>query len=544
MSVSENTVGQTGPIGPAGPAVPVRLLGTPAAVELHRAVNQTESPYPGEESVVELFERCVELYAENAAVVQGKRRVTYAGLERMANVQAARLREQGVVPGEAVAVCMERSPELIAALIAVLKCGAAYLPVGADWPSERHRDLFDQSGVRVLLTDRPEPFAAGFPGLRVLDPAAQGDDADAVDPPNLRISPDAVAYINFTSGSTGHPKGVPIRHRSISRLVFGARYATLNEHTVLLHMAPVTFDAATFEIWGALLHGGTCVLYPSQFPRFSQLRRILEAERVNVVFLTTALFNSIVDESPQTLDRCGTVLTGGEAHSLRHMARALALYGPKRIVSVYGPTEATTFATYYPVRALAPDETALPIGRPIQNTRVYVADGSRLCDAGDVGEVLLAGPGLSPGYLGLPEENAKRFVEFEVDGAIERVYRTGDRAYLRPDGVLVFQGRLDEQVKISGHRIELGEIAHHLDALPGVRQSYVTVVEDPTGVAGRSLAAFIVPSRSDTDAESVRKWLAQSLPPYMVPHRIRLCESFPLSATGKVDRTALLAFEP
>ena len=325
--------------------------------------------------------------------------------------------------------------------------------------------------------------------------------------------------------------------------IFGnANYAPLNQATALLHMAPVTFDAATFEIWGALLHGGTCVLYPSEFLRFSELKRVLEAEGVTVLFLTTALFNSIVDEAPQTLSQVGTILTGGEAHSLKHMAKAIRLYGPNRVVSVYGPTEATTFATYYPVRALAPDAIALPIGLPIQNTRVYVVGESRLCDPGEVGEVLLAGPGLTPGYLGLPEETAKRFIERKVDGVRERLYRTGDRAYMRPDGALVFQGRHDDQVKINGYRIEPGEIAYYLDAHPDVRKSYVTAVDAPA--RGKALASFVVPAREECDPEAIRRYLACRLPAYMVPHRIRLCESFPLSATGKVDRSALLALEP
>jgi amino acid adenylation domain-containing protein len=525
----------------ASPAAPARLCGSAKAVELHRAVNRTEAPYPDSDSVVGIFEDCARRYANHAAVIHGERRLSYAELNRAANIQAARLLALGVAPGDAVGVCAERSPELIAALIAVLKCGAAYLPVSDSWPDDRTRGIFGSAGVRVVLTDRAELLIPRFPGLRVVPVAESGDAEAGTANPGLAVSHEAIAYINFTSGSTGHPKGVPICHRSITRLVFGANYAALDQGTVLLHMAPVTFDAATFEIWGALLHGGTCVLYPSGFLRFSQLKRVLEAHGVTVLFLTTALFNSIVDEAPQALRQVGTVLTGGEAHSLKHMARAIELYGPDRVTSVYGPTEATTFSTYYPVRALAPGETALPIGLPIQNTRVYVVDGSRLCEPGEVGEVLLAGPGLSPGYLGLPEENASRFIEREVDSLRTRLYRTGDRAYMRHDGVLVFQGRLDDQVKISGYRIELGEIAHHLNAHPDVRQSYVTTVDDPA--AGKALASFVVPAREECDVEALRAHLARRLPAYMVPHRIRLCPSLPLSATGKVDRAALLALE-
>jgi amino acid adenylation domain-containing protein len=520
---------------------PAKLGGTAKAIELHRLINDTDLPYPADRSVVELFEDSARRHADRVAVVHGSRRITYAELGCMANCLAATLRAHGVEPGDAVGVCAKRTPELIATLIAVLKCGAAYLPVSAEWPRERTSDLFGQANVRVLATDQPARHEGRFPGLSIVpvQQAARSSPDAGLAAPALTISPDAIAYINFTSGSTGRPKGVPIRHRSIARLVFNASYARLDQDSVLLQHSPVTFDAATFEVWGALLHGGTCVLYPAEFLRFSRLKRVLDAEGVTVLFLTTALFNSVVDEAPATLDQVGTVLTGGEAHSLKHIGRALERYGPDRIVSVYGPTEATTFATYHPVRSLAADETALPIGVPIQNTRAYVVEESRLCGPGEVGEVWLGGPGLAPGYLGLPQATRERFIECEVDGCAERLYRTGDRAYLRADGVLVFQGRLDDQVKVNGFRIELGEVAHHLDAHPEVRQSYVTVVEDPA--AGKALVAFVVPQRADCDVAGIKAYLDGRLPAFMVPNRIRLCESLPLSPTGKVDRNALLA---
>lgn len=514
------------------------LTGSAKAFEAHRLLNDTTAPYPDDRGIAALFEDCARRRADAVAVVHGERRVTYRELDRMADGLAARLRAHGTVPGDAIAVCADRSPELIAALLAALKCGAAYVPVSDTWPEARLRTLFDRAGCRLLLTDRAEDAAPHVPGTTRVSTHDAAADAPA-QRPDSADGPDAVAYVNFTSGSTGQPKGVPIHHRSVARLVFGATYAPLNQDTVTLQLAPVTFDAATFEVWGALLHGGTCVLYPDDFIRFSRLRRTLEDERVTVLFLTTALFNSLLDDAPQTLDRVPHVLTGGEAHSLKHIARALERYGPGRVSSVYGPTEATTFATHYPIDALAPGESALPIGRPIQNTRAYVVDGERLCDPGEIGEVLLAGPGLSPGYLGLPEENARRFVSFAVDGAAERLYRTGDRAYLRSDGELVFQGRSDDQVKINGFRIELGEIAHHIDRHPDVKQGYVTTADEPGG--RRVLIAYVVPANERCSPDTVRAHLERSLPSYMVPRSISLCDGLPLTPTGKVDRRALLS---
>ncbi len=518
-----------------------RLASQAAALSAHRRLNSTTLPYPARSSIKELFERCARLFPDANAVIHGERAVSYRELNELANALASRLRHAGVRPGSVVGVGSDRSPELIAALTAVLKCGAAYLPFDQLWPDEHLRELFGQSDCEVLVADqanRASALARRFPGNRVISAADAGQPGAAGNPP-LRVDADAIAYINFTSGSTGLPKGVPIRHRGVVRLVFGARYAALDRGSRLLQLAPVTFDAATFEIWGALLHGGTCVLYPSARLRFSELRRVIERRGVTVLFLTTALFNAITDEAPQTLDSVGGILTGGETHSLSHIEKALRRYGPDRLTNVYGPTECTTFATYYPIRALRAGETPLPIGLPIQNTRAYVVNDKGLCAPGEAGELLLAGPGLSPGYLNLPEETRKHFVDYEIGGASERLYRTGDRAYLSDHGELVFLGRSDDQVKVRGHRIELGAISHHLDQHRDVRQNYVTVTE--TAAGEKSLVAFIVPANDRCTPAVVREYLRARLPGYMVPAHIQLRESLPLSPAGKVSRHALLS---
>ncbi|WP_394840544.1 amino acid adenylation domain-containing protein [Pendulispora brunnea] len=507
------------------------------ALSVHRRINRTTVPYPDHSSVKELFERCARDHADAVAVVHRDRVLRYRELNQLANALAARLQREGLKRGETVGVCIDRSPELIVALVAILKCGASYLPFEASWPDERVRSLFEAARCSWLLSDRARALAVRFPECHFV-PVEPSEPSDHYPNPDTPVSADDIAYINFTSGSTGKPKGVPIRHQSIARLVFHALYARLDARTVLLQLAPVTFDAATFEIWGALLHGGTCVLYPSRYVRLSELKHVLQSHGVTVLFLTTALFNTVMDEAPGTIQSVETVLTGGEAHSLKHIRRGLDRFGTERLVSVYGPTECTTFATYYPIRELLPDETALPIGLPIQNTRVYVVQDDKLCGPGDVGEVLIAGPGLSPGYLGIPDVTNERFVEYDIDGEVERLYRTGDRAYLREDGNLVFQGRTDDQVKISGYRIELGEISHHLGQHPAVKQNYVTVSQDLAGE--KALLAFIVSEGEGCSPTAIRDFLKERLPGYMIPSSVYLCESLPLSATGKVDRKALL----
>ncbi|MFE9762973.1 amino acid adenylation domain-containing protein [Streptomyces sp. NPDC005808] len=513
---------------------------TAAALAAHRALNQgTTTPYP-ELSVKELFEAQAARRPTATALVHPEGRLSYRALDGLANDLAARMEDAGVRPGDTVAVLIARSAELIVTLLAAAKCGAAYLPADVSWPDGRLGTLLECTGSSHVLTRAADTGAVGIrlPGRTVV-PVELGSLTERREPPSYQGSPDDIAYINFTSGSTGVPKGVPIRNRGIVRLVHNARYARLDGDTVLLQLAPASFDAATFEIWGALLNGGTCVLYPDSFVRLGRLRRVLTEHRVNVLFLTTALFNTVVDEAPETLDSVTTLLTGGEAHSLSHMATALRAYGADRIVSVYGPTECTTFATYHPVRTLHPDESSLPIGRPVQNTRAYVVHDGRLCEPGETGELLLAGPGLSPGYLGLPETNTRQFVEADIGGVRERLYCTGDRARLSEQGHLMFQGRLDDQVKVNGFRIELGEIAYHLDTHPAVRQSFVTTRPNTQG--GQEIIAFAVPDTVDRDPEEIRAHLRGILPAYMVPPVIRFCAELPLTATGKVDRRTLLA---
>ncbi|MEU3451271.1 amino acid adenylation domain-containing protein [Streptomyces thermolilacinus] len=519
-----------------------------AAAELHRRINQgTAVPYPDDRGVKQLFEEVVRRVPDAVALVYRDRTVRYGELNRAANRLAHRLRADGVRPGAVVGVCADRSPGLVAALLAVLKCGAAYLPFDAAWPDARLRHLLAVARCEVLVTDLPDTMGERLPGVRVV-PVDGGDpDADAGTEaeadPDVVVGPDDIAYINFTSGSTGVPKGVPVRHRSIARLVFGARYARLDGDSTLLQLAPVTFDAATLEIWGALLHGGRCVLHPSRFVRLSELGAVLREHRVTVLFLTTALFNTVVDEAPGVLDGVPTVLTGGEAHSLPHMARALSRYGPGRVVHVYGPTECTTFSTYHPVRELPADGAPLPIGLPVQNTEAYVVgEDGRLCGPGEPGELLIGGPGLSPGYLSRPDATRERFTRLEAGGRVRRLYRTGDLVHAREDGALVFRGRADGQVKVDGHRVEPGEVAHHLNGHPLVRRCHVAAA--PTATGGRRLVAFVVPTRPGAcTAALLREYLRARLPAYLVPSDIRFLDALPLSPHGKVDARALLGAE-
>lgn len=514
------------------------MTGPAEALSIHRDINATALPYPDKSSVKELFESCAEEFGTRTAVVCGAEVLSYRDLNGIANGMAERLRQRGVGPGDCVALCVERSTDLIVSLLAIIKCGAAYLPLNSSWPNGLLRRILGAFKCRLVLLGRDGSLAEQLPADRVLFLDPRHVTACRVNP-GAEVDAEAVAYINFTSGTTGDPKGVPIQHRGIARLVFGAAYAPLDKDSVLLHMSPVTFDAATFEIWGALLCGGTCVLYPSAHLRISTLRNVVCHGGVSVAFVTTALFNAIVDEAPDTLDSVGTVLTGGERYSHRHIGEALRRYGPGRLVHVYGPTECTTFSTYHPVNHLPEEPGMLPIGKPIQNTRVYVVREERLCRPGEIGEILIAGPGLSPGYLGTADDNRAAFAHYDIGGVAERVYRTGDYGYLLGSGDLIFEGRRDDQIKVNGFRIELAELSRVIGDHPRVREIYVTVAELVAG--DKILVAFVVGHSPSLTVPDVVAYVQARVPSYMVPAVVELRDRLPLTASGKVDRQALLA---
>ncbi|MFD7663831.1 amino acid adenylation domain-containing protein [Streptomyces sp. NPDC059788] len=518
-----------------------KLSCSDTALAAHREINRTSRPYPRDSSLPERFEYWAARRPDAPAVVQGGRELSYGRLNRLANGLARTLRGRGVGPGATIGVCVARSPEMLVALLGILKAGAAYVPLDPGWPDERLRYVLDDAGSTWVLGDRPAALAQRLGGAvcRVLPSWAHTEAGEDTNPPR-RSGPDSIACVNFTSGSMGRPKGVPIFHRGINRLVHGPTYGPMNAHSRVLQITPVTFDIATWEIWGALLNGGVSVLYPAEPIRLSVLDKVVKDGRVTITLLTTALFNLVVDEAPEALETVATITSGGEAHSIRHMAKAVRTYGPGRVVNLYGPTECTCIGTFFPVDEPPREDAPLPIGKPIQNTRLYLLDDAaeRLCEPGESGEICLAGDGLAAGYLGLPELTRKHFIHRRVDGVPERLYRTGDRGHLLPSGDVVFDGRLDDQVKVNSYRIELGEISHHLNENVAVKRSYVTV-RDRRGE--RSLVAFVVPAVPDITPEILRAHLAAKLPRYMVPAQIYLCDTFPLTPNGKVDGRALLA---
>ncbi|HET6345278.1 MAG TPA: AMP-binding protein, partial [Myxococcota bacterium] len=335
-----------------------------------------------------------------------------------------------------------------------------------------------------------------------------------------------------------------VTHRNVARLVRGVSYVVLDHNTTILQLAPLSFDASTFELWGALLQGGRCVLMPAGPVSASQLGEALVRHEVETLWLTAALFNAVVDEQVEALAPVRQLLVGGEALSAGHVRRARAALVETELINGYGPTEGTTFSCTHRIAEVGEEAWRVPIGKPLENARAYVVDGSgRLAPVGVAGELCLGGEGLARGYWGRARQTAERFVPDEFSGeAGRRLYRTGDVVRGLSGGVLEFLGRRDEQVKVRGFRIELGEIEAALGGHDGVREAVVVVSEDEGGE--KRLVAYVVGQDGEEASSSeLRSYLKEKLPEYMIPSQfVRLAE-MPLTPSGKVDRRALPAPE-
>ena len=535
----------------ADPTQPLSRLPLLDAAERRLIVsdwNRTRREYRRERCVHELFEEQVEARAAAVAVVEAGsgRSFSYAELEERANRLARRLRRLGVGPEVAVGVCLERSAEMIVALLGVLKAGGLYLPLDPTYPLERLSLMIEQTQSPVLLTQEqlvdslPAHWGQvltldgeGWAEIESVESAERVEDAGA--------APDNLAYVIYTSGSTGQPKGIGVPHRAINRLVFDTNYVGLSADDHIAQISNASFDAATFEIWGALLHGGRLVIIDKTVaisPR--ELSEQLEAHKVTTIFLTTALFNQVAHAAPAAFRSLRYVLFGGEAVDPNSVREVLRAGGPRHLLHVYGPTENTTFSTWFEVEEVAEGAPTVPIGRPISNTQAYVLDAElEPVPIGVAGELYLGGEGLARGYMGDASMTAERFVPDPFGGEPgARLYRTGDIVRLLADGAIEFIGRADNQIKLRGFRIELGEIEAAISSFSTVAEVAVVVRDDEH--AGRRLVAYFTAYGGATvTTDELRGYLQERLPEYMVPSLYVPLDTLPLTPNGKVDRRAL-----
>ena len=510
--------------------------------------NRSE-PCGSDATVTQLFSAQADRSPEALAIVCGDRQLTYEQVDAFSDVLAGRLRRAGVTPGQFVGLSAQRSAETIVALLAILKAGAAYVPIASDLPLARQTLIVRDAGIAIAVKASDDACDLRRLGCQVVTVGlAQLLQAEAVDVlPHVAAS--HPAYINYTSGSTGTPKAVVVPHRGIVRLAAGE--LRLSTSARVLNASTLSFDAATYEIWAPLLSGAAVVVLRVSPPTPSAIADAICRQGVDTAFLTTALFNQAVEQTLPELAGLRLLITGGEVMSPAHAKRFLSAHPLSRLFNAYGPTENTAFSTLHPV-TIEHCTARLPIGRPIAGTRCYVLDrAQRQVAIGIVGELYVAGAGLAIGYLNHPELTDRQFVPdgFYVGtseansfassklAVPERMYRTGDLARWDEAGNLHFCGRVDRQVKIRGFRIELGEIEAAINAQPGVAGCAV-IARDVGG--DQRLVAYVVPIGT-FDLEALKAALSAQLPAYLEPAAWVVLSSLPLTAHGKLDVNALPA---
>lgn len=533
----------------ASPEQKVRELSLLTSEELQNVLHQfnaTDASYPRESLIHELFDNHAENSRDAVAIVHGKYSLTYTGLREITNRMARELMIRGVSSGDYVPLLMPRSLEMICAQLAVLKCAAAYVPLDPALPANRRTLIIKDCGARSGVycgSGPPDPQDELFQWFDYDEILSASPAASACRSSTARQPSNSPAYVMYTSGSTGIPKGVMVPHRAVIRLVINCGYVTLGAADRIAHCSNPSFDAATFEVWGALLNGGSVVVIP---PRVvldpAQLSKIGKETGITVMVLTTALFQQHAVSDPQTFSGLRALLFGGEAADARIVRGLLNNRDSLQLINVYGPTETTTFATSFTVEHLARDATSVPIGRPISNTRVYVLDSLlQPTPPGVIGEIYIGGPGVSLGYLNRPALTAECFIAdpFSADSD-GRLYRSRDLGRWLDGRILEFRGRNDHQVKIRGFRIELGEIEAQISTDAAVREVAVLARDDVRGE--KLLVAYMttVDGRAEAlNLDRLRRRLKEVLAEYMVPAAFVVLPQFPLTVNGKLDRRAL-----
>ncbi len=516
--------------------------------------NRTETDFPRDATIQGSFSEQAQIGPDRVAAVHGDGQLTYSELDRESNLLARFLVEHGLGRESFAGVLLDRSLKVPVAMLGILKAGGAYVPLDSGTPLQRTAYMLKETRARILVSStRFSPMfhflLAECPELKIVccldDAGARLDGGDVVDwrvvaensaePLPERSGPHDLAYLIYTSGTSGQPKGVMVEHRSILRLVRNTNYVSLDRSDRILQTGALAFDASTFEIWGALLAGAAvCFSETTELLRARDLEKLFERHRITTLFLTTGLFNLYAGTRPDMFSKLRTLLTGGEKVSVHHVNRVRQTCPELDLLHVYGPTENTTFSTFF--RVDKPYERDVPIGAPIGNSTAYILNGDlQPLPPGMEGELCVGGDGLARGYLNDPELTAAKFVPHPLLAG-ERLYRTGDVASWLPDGNIVFVGRSDEQIKVRGFRIEPAEIEHHIRSHEHVYDA--VVVARSRQEEDKEICAYVTGS-SQLDVDDLRLLLKQRLPEYMVPVHLVQLEALPLNASGKVDRRAL-----
>ncbi|QHM08465.1 plipastatin non-ribosomal peptide synthetase PpsC [Bacillus subtilis] len=512
----------------------INILNEDETHYLIHELNRTKIDYPRNETISRLFEMQAEQTPNAVAIVSDTQVFTYEDLNSWSNQIASVLQIKGVGPDSVVALLTGRTPELIAGMLGILKAGGAYLPIASDLPVERIAYMLSDSGAALLLqSEKTEKQLLDIECEQIIieDIQKQGETKNV----DSSAGPHSLAYIIYTSGSTGKPKGVMIEQRSVIRLVKNSNYITFTPEDRLLMTSSIGFDVGSFEIFGPLLNGAALHLSDQQtFLDSHQLKRYIEHQGITTIWLTSSLFNHLTEQNEQTFSQLKHLIIGGEALSPSHVNRIRNVCPEVSIWNGYGPTENTTFSTCLHIQKTY--ELSIPIGRPVGNSTAYILNQwGVLQPVGAVGELCVGGDGVARGYLGRPDLTKEKFVPHPFAPG-DRLYRTGDLARWLPDGTIEYVGRIDDQVKVRGYRVELGEIESALRQIDGVKEAAVLA---RTGQSGSKELFGYISVKAGTNAEQVRSLLARSLPNYMIPAYIIEMETLPLTSNGKLNRKAL-----
>jgi amino acid adenylation domain-containing protein len=507
-------------------------------------------PYAGSRAdyprvcVHQLFTEQVALRPDAEAIVFGTERLTYRQLDQRSNQVAQFLRGQGIGHEDRVGIFMDRSAHMIVSMLGTLKAGGAYVPIDPDYPAERLKFIAEDTGLRLVLTEhRVKVHFPTSAQLVYVDGPNSPIGASSNESVSNISTPESVAVVIYTSGSTGQPKAARIPHRAVIRTVRNTNYIQISTEDRITQVTSPSFDAAIQEIWLALANGASLVgMRRETLLDTAELLKLLRTERITVLVVNTAYVHQIGREAPEVLKGVRKVLFGGEAAEPGPLRRILKHVGPSVLVNGYGPSEGCVITTYYEITSIPEDATTVPIGRPVTNAQVYLLDDrQRAVPIGLQGEIYIGGEGVAQGYWKRPELTAQRFFPDTFSGFAGGVlYRTGDLARMRSNGELEFIGRIDEQVKIRGHRIELAEVREPIAAHPDVKQVFLMVREDHPG--DKRLVAYVTLQRPLPSApEVLRQYVKDKLPAHMLPATFVVVDSIPLNTNGKVDRKALPA---
>jgi len=494
--------------------------------------NNTKVDYPRDKTIVDLFEEQVEKTPDNIAVVFEDQKLTYRELNEKSNQLASYLIENHISNKDVVALFLDKSLEVIISIIATLKVGATYLPLDIDYPKSRIDYILDNSKSKIILTTHSENEITSNIPIAYVDYGSNIYTKPSNFENNFNIKTSDLAYITYTSGSTGNPKGVMIKHQNVVRLVKNTNYITFSSNDIILQTGSIVFDASTFEIFGALLNGLSVylmkkenLLNPTLFEKY------IIKNNITTLFLTTALFNKFCEFNPKMFNKLKYLLTGGEAVSYKYMKMSKLANPNLKLLHVYGPTENTTFSTYYPVNN---NLNIFPIGKPIANSTAYVVNKyGNFCPIGIPGELWVGGDGVAKGYLNNETLTNEKFIKNCFQN--ETIYKTGDLVTMLPDGNIEFIGRIDNQVKIRGFRIELSEIDSNILKYSNIKQA-ISVIQNINNT--KTICSYIV-SDENIDINKLKAYLSKTLATYMIPTYIMQLDNFPLNINGKIDRKLL-----